>query len=1054
MRKMLLLSSLLLLLVGQVFAQVTIKGHVTDKVGDPLPGANIMIKGTTQGTITDVNGYYELPNVPPNSILVFTFIGMEPTEVTVNNKTVIDVKLFEDAQSLEEVVVVGYGEVKRANLTGSVVNIRADEIEDIPVTNLSTALEGKLVGVKISQSTGKPGASTSFSIRTESSFSTATEDPLFVIDGVISDQDAFDLLDASEVKSISVLKDAAAAVYGAKAAGGVVLVETKHGKKGKAKFSYSGTYGIAQATNFPDMMNSYDLATMYNEILDIYANEGESPKKSWYYADDELEAFKDLNYNWLDDVWNNAYQMKHSLNVSGGSERVNYFISGNYYDEKGHLDNLYAKRYSLRTNMDAKITKGLTASMSLSFYQGKSKYPNYYYEESENLLRSTYKSTLTALPWVPPTIDGLPVNNQTGYNIYGLINSGSAKSSVANTMNFQASLAYEVPFIEGLKLKLSYSRNEKSSRTKDYTQNYLQYNFPTSGTYNHIVVDTLSYKSTQEKDNNEGLTETSSTSSSYQLNASMSYNRTFGKHNVGGLLVYEQSESENEEFWVRVEGNADVQGYEYLWAFANGTEDNGSSASESGSLGVIGRLTYNYAEKYIFEGTFRYEASEKFAPGKRWGLFPAISGGWVLSKENFFSDNISFISFMKLRGSAGKVGNDNISSFQWKLTYDADGTGAVFGDSETNALTANNSGIYIPSITWQKTNSYNMGLDMRFWGDRINLSAEYYYRFTFDILERRLSEIPTTLGISETQKMPVENHGQMYAKGLEFTLGYEGTYRALKYYVEGRFSWDKHREVKIFQNPSVVGSWKDDTKNDPSNQPGYICEGIVRTQEQLNEILEEHPNYRISTDDTYKELEVGMLYYRDIRGNDYIDDDGLLAYTEPNDTIDSNDNTIIAQMTDAPYNFSYSLGASWKGLKVDFTFTGSFGFKTFVNKDEHLDMDPEDGISNVFDFYKDYWTNDNTDAAYPRPYAYGLEDQHSSFWMKDGTNLRLKTVNLSYSLPQKYLQKLKIPELRVYFTARNLWTIISPFDFKDPSVSKAYDYPLMRTYNFGINFTL
>jgi TonB-linked SusC/RagA family outer membrane protein len=1039
MRKSILIFTLILFITGQLFAQVTASGLVKDKSGEPLPGVNVIIKGTTQGTVTDGNGNYTISDVPAEGTLVFSFLGKANQEIVVGNQTKIDVIMEEDITNLDEVVVIGYGGVKRANLTGSVVDIKAEEIEDIPVSNLTTALQGRLAGVKIGQSTGKPGAATSFQIRTSSSYGEVSENPIFVIDGVIYDgirggQEKLDILDPSEIESISILKDASAAVYGARAAGGVVLIKTKTGEKGKTKINYSGSYGFAEAIKIPEMLSAYEHASMLNEIYDI-----EGTHFAWdYYAEDELEYFKTVDYNWLDGLWKSAGQNRHTLNVSGGSDKVRYFAGGSYYYETGNIDNLDVKKYSVRTNIDANITKDLVASLGLSINQRENKQPNYSEETQEGVLRDTYKQLLTTPRWVPPVIDGLPVDNDmVSWNPYGMMESGSYKSGRDNSANVIGALEYIVPFVKGLKLKVQYSYNQDNGKGKRYLQDYYIYNFPVAGTYRHIIVDTMPSTGIGRLVNNrESLQEKTEYSKGYQLNTSVSYSREFGEHDLNALLVYEQSEFESSEFSTELTG-AEIRGFDYMWAFNQANILNRSGASESGNLGYIGRLNYVYANKYIVEATFRYEASQVFHPDHRWGFFPAVSAGWVLSEENFFRNNVSVINFLKLRGSAGLVGNDGVRPFQWRHSYNTNTTGAIFGSELTNAIEAKNSGVITPSLTWQKSRSFNTGLDMRILESKVSFGVDYYYRLTYDILTDRGSSIPSTAGI---ENMPDENWGEMYAKGLEFELGYNGNITSnLKYFIKGIFSWDKHRKVVVFQNIATEGRWDDQRDHDPSNQPGWLCLGMIRTQEDLDAILAENPEYTIDE----KPPELGMLYYDDFRGENYSEG--------PDSVVNKWDKVILAEYTSPPYNYGISLGASWKGLSIDFTFKGEFGHKAFVSKDE---QELPTATFNVFSWWADHWTMDNPNATYPRPYDYGLVKQHSNFWMRDGHTLRLTNMNISYNLPGKIASAWGIPQLRIYFTTNNLWTVISPFDYKDPNVSRAYDYPMMRTYNFGVSITL
>ncbi|MBN1414484.1 MAG: TonB-dependent receptor [Bacteroidales bacterium] len=1057
MKKLIIIFSLILGASGYGLAQVIITGKVTDNNDDPLPGVTVMLKGTQRGTLTGEDGSYSLGNVSKEDIIVFSFVGMLSEEIAVGEQTVINTSLTPDITQLDEVVIVGYGDIKRANLTGAVVDMKAEELEDIPVGDLSAALDGKLAGVKISSSTGKPGEASVLTIRTTSSYGRVTEDVLYVIDGVISDATTFNLLDASEVESISVLKDAAAAVYGTRSAGGVVLVKTKRGKEGKPRFQYSGSYGIAQATKFPEMLSGPELATMYNDVLDIYKDYGRVTTYD-YFTEDEIAYFDSISgYNWIDELIKPATTEKHTLNISGGGERISYFVGGSYYKENGMTDMLNYSRYTLRTNLEANITKNLRASLGLNYSYHDKLEPNFATDNS-GVLREIYKQALTAPPWVPVSIDGLPVNNYVSSNPLALFQSGSYKNSYGNSTGIRAEIQYQIPFIEGLTLGFQYSRSEQNGRGKEYAQDFICYNFETTGTHRHIITEEIKASDPFEPHSNEeGLYESTDYGKNYQLNASLRYSKKLKAHDIAALLVYEQSETHTNRFTTKIRQSAAIDGYDYMWAFtSDDIWENGSGATESGNLGFIGRLNYGYAEKYLLEATFRYEASQKFHPDNRWGFFPAVSAGWVTSEENFFKNNISFINFLKFRHSFGIVGNDNLpNAFTWTPTFTGDATGAIIGDQLTSAIEARNGLVYIPSVHWQETNSYNIGMDMRFWRNQIRTSVDYYYRHTYGVFNRR-TNIPAIVGLSSDQRPPEENYGEASATGVEFELGYDGKTGNLGYSVDAIFSWDRTRELKMFQNPAVEGSWKDDRYNDPSNQPGYIALGIMRTQEQLNDWMAKYPDYTIDDGGIERPLELGMIYYKDIRGEEYIDSiTGKIAYLPPDGKITDADVTIIAKYTNPPYHYGFTLGLSWKGFKITGVFTGVFGHKVFISKDEQTTPDPTlEEINNVFSFWGDYWTEDNPDAEYPRPYAYGLAEQNTTFWMRDGHTLQLSTLNLSYNLPSHLSQKIKIPELRIYFTSRNLWTIINPFDHKDPSVSRGYDYPLMRTFNLGINITL
>lgn len=1055
MKKNIVVTILIILFTGHVFAQQKVSGVVKNIAGEPIPGVSVAIKDSgraLQGVITNIDGKYTVSNVHSNSKLVFSFVGMMTEEVIVGTQTTIDVTMIDDYKTLEDVVIVGYGAVKRENLTGSVANISSEEIKDIPAGDLSSTLKGKLSGVTIDRATGKPGAVSTFQIRESSSYGPAAETPLFVIDGIVRDQDAFDILDPTEVESISVLKDAAASVYGVRAAGGVVVIKTKGGKKGKPKINYSGSYGIGQGTDIPKMLTAYEHAKMLNDINDLKKSvDHQSVAVSSYFSDDELESFKNTDYNWLNEMWKNAYQTRHTLNLSGGNEKLTYFASGAVYNETGNIHQVTLDRYSLRTNIEGEIVKGLKANFGLSYDQKATQQPNYASESQDGVLRDFYKQLLTAPRWVPMEVNGNPVYNDKyiNWNPYGLVQSDNYKKSSSYNTSVNASLEYELPFIKGLSANIQYGQTQSSDRGKEFSQDYTGYNLVMSGDHKHIFNEQLD-GTTALFPNEPKLYMSTTNSQSYQLNTSLSYTRKFGKHDIKAILIYEQSEGTGSGF-TTTQLIQSLQGHDYPWAFNTSSLTLGSSDTETGILGYIGRLNYIYSEKYILEAAFREDASTNFAPNYRWGFFPSASAGWVLSSEDFFKEHFQAISFLKLRGSFGLLGNDKTPSFQWTQLYATGANGALFGSTMTNGISVRNSGILTPNLTWQRTRSYNLGMDLKLFNNKILFTTDYYYKYTYDIFDRRSNthdNIPLTVGIGSDY--PYENYGQMYAKGVEFELGYNGRINNdLSYTLNGKLAWNKAQRLRVFQSNQEKNTWRDYTRNDLSNQGGLISTGIIRTQAEVDAILAQNPNYTIGG----VKPAVGMLNYKDLHGSSY--------YDAPDGKIDGYDIGIIAKVTSPPYVYSFSCGATWKGLKLDFLFNGEFGHKVFIQKDEQVvkqgnnytDQVATDD-ENALSFWSDYWTPDNPNAKYPRPYKWGEDGQISTFWMRDGNTLRLTTATLSYNMPTKFSQKLGIPQFRIYVTATNLWTIISPYDYKDPSVSRAYDYPLIKSYNLGLNISL
>lgn len=1025
-----------------------VSGTVKDDLNTPLPGVNVVVKGTTTGTTTDADGRYALELADEENILVFSFIGYATQEVAVNNLTTIDITLLPDLKTLQEVVVVGYGEQKRANLLGAVSSVQPQDVEDNPAVNLSTLLKNRMPGVNIGQSSGKPGASTSIQIRKEGTWNQTK--PLFVIDGFIyQDQSAFDILDPTEVESISVLKDASASVYGARGANGVILVKTKRGKLGKPKISYSGSIGISQATKIPKMLNAYDHATMINDGL-VTLHQDDAPddpplqEDPSYYTSDELEYFKTHNYNWMDEAWKSSALTRHTLNISGGSDKIRYFVSGTYYNETGNFDELYAKKYTLRANIEADIAKNLKATWLLSNNYKTDERP-YFKSDQTDPMNETFKTLLQMPQWLPPFINGQPVGNNVIWHPMELINGGSYIRNKTNGINMNFALEYQVPVVQGLSVKVQYGRTNNNNFGKQYLQPYTLYNFGTTGEHNHILTDVVT--GTTVIKNNDRLYEAYDAGEQYQLNGYISYARVFGSHDMSAMVIYEQSENTTDNFYAQRE-NMLPGGVDELFAGSGDAKEAYGSGSEGGRMSYLGRLNYSYKGKYLMEGSFRYEASTKFAPSVRWGFFPAVALGWRISDEAFFANNVGFVNQMKLRASVGLLGSDDIgeNEYRWLQSYSYQpGKGALFGGT---SLGTGMQPKTLPNYggTWEKRLSYNYGFDASFLDGRVNMSVDAYYRNTYDILESRTNALPTTVGASLTR----ENHGVMHSRGVDIQLGYNGRIAGdWNYHVSANASWGQNKVIDKFQSPGAIGSWYDEIGKPSGAIVGLYATGIIRTQDELDKILAENPDYTIFE----MPLQLGMMNYRDIRGADS---------DEPDGKIDDNDRDNLHYSN--PVNVGLSLGASWKGLRIDLNFGGAIGGYDMVDKEVYKQTaitttpsdwknQPVSPVQSTLAIWKDHWTAENPNASMPRVYDNGA-DQASTFWLRSGTVIRLNVANVSYAVPKTFVDKLGIDQVRVFFTGTNLWLLKDDFGYKDPSLSLYNAYPMMKTYTFGLNLTL
>ncbi|WP_295768291.1 TonB-dependent receptor [uncultured Mucilaginibacter sp.] len=1043
MKKILLFLSLCIASIS-VFAQTrTITGTVvsSDK-NEPLVGVTIQVKGSPTATQTDVNGKYALKVTSlQNVVLTVKYLGYAYQERTLRvGENNFDVKLVQSNNNLDDVVVVGYGEQKKATVTGSIATIKAKDVEDIPAGNLSSLLVGRLPGVSIGGvASGRPGVNTAINIRAASSFGGVTP-TLFVIDGFVRDQAegqaAFDRLDPSEVESISVLKDGAAAVYGARAAGGVVLVKTKRGIEGKAKISYAGSYGVNNPVKIPDMLSAYDLARLVNENLRVNSPNTYQANR---YTDDELDAFRSLNYNWLDESFKNSTTQRHAVNIRGGSNKIGYFGSGTYYKELGNLKGTSYDKYTLRLGVDAEINKNLTASITLAADNNVNQIP-YINNEQAEPMNLTFASLLQTPRWVPVYINGLPVGQNTrglgiAHNVSAATNRNNYSRTTGNNTTLNASLNYKVPGVDGLKLGVIYNRNVSTAYNKSHRLNYTTYIFNTTGTNGHIITDQNPIA--RIINNGERLLEDYNGSNSYQLNGSISYDKKFGKHTINAIGLYEQSETSGQFLRAYRDGNL-VPGDERQEGFNPASTTSSSNQPISSRLSYIGRVNYNYSEKYLLEASFRYEGSLRFSPENRWGFFPAVAAGWRISEESFFKDNVKFVNNLKLRLSAGLLGNDAIATRQYEQSYGVATSGYLgLGSTQLTGLNPRRNGLILFQ-TWEKTRNYNAGIDVGF-TNNISATVDAYYKYTYDILTSRGSILPTSFGITSP---PSENFGRASAWGVDGSVNYNGKVgKEFGYTVGINGSWGRNRVLEIYQSAGAIGTWEDQVGKGFGGSVGYIALGMMRSQAEVDAFMAANPGYTING----QPLTPGMIYYQDVGGPNYSGPDGKIT---------ADDQRIIAPDRGS-LGFGINLGMTYKGFRIN-TNVGlnGIGAKTFYENDAIRPIQNTNAILNLPSFWSDFWSPENPNAAYPRPVNSAFTGERSTFWMRSAVTLNINTLDASYTLPANLTQKLGIPSLRLYFASRNLWRIINPLPYRDYALSSFVRYPTLRTFNFGLNIGL
>ena len=785
----------------------TQQGTVVDENGEPVIGATVKVEGTKDATVTDLDGNYKL-DVPKNGKVVVSYIGYKDM-VTTGGR----IQLEEDNSQLEEVVVVGYGTQKKAHLTGSVATVPVDEIQDLAAGGLASTLGGLVNGLGVSGGDARPGENARLSIRDTNSLgdvgSTAQE-PLFVIDGYIYPNDvkvgntyqnlgaeAFNNLDPSEVESISVLKDASAAVYGARAANGVILVTTKKGKMGKPSISYSGQFGFTDEVARPKMLSSYDYGRLYNAITAADPTNTSLNKKTALFQADELEAMKALNYDLLDKYWETGATMRHSVNVSGASDNVSYFGGISYFDQDGNLGKLDYNRWNYRAGIDVKISQWLSANLTVSGDYGKKNKPMLKVGGTSD--EKDYNLMLTRPRYIPEEVDGhyIPtfgpsnsaaVQNQN-YSFRVLQDNGDYTRTMTSNTSINAGLNYDFGWskiLKGLKLKFTYSKSINTDKNNQYGSSYTLYQMTRRyGSGEHMYTPTAGDDSTFDYlnfanfnaltlNNGDILSRQMIRTDNYQMNFTVQYSRDFGLHHVNGLFSIERSEAESELTYA-----SKTKPLEFTTGQDNSVKDGSEEdaqfrRSESGTMSYIGRINYAYANRYLLEFLLRSDASTKFSKKYGWGTFPAVSAGWVVSEEPWFQNSkaMSWVDFLKIRASYGLTGRDNLAPWQWMQVYATDANkGTVFGEGLGNdsgsriTINKNNSAVNV-MVHWDKSYKFNAGFDMQVLHSRLNIGFDYYYERNREMLMNLKEDVPGTVGSQSAST----NLGEMDNWGWELSL--------------------------------------------------------------------------------------------------------------------------------------------------------------------------------------------------------------------------------------------------------------------------------------------
>jgi len=1012
---------------------ITITGIVRDsKDGATLPGASVIIEGTTTGTTTDLNGQFKIDVPGPNTVLVISYLGYNPIRITVGDKTNLNIVLVQNLVQLDEIVVVGYGTQKKESVVGAISTVGSKELLQSPQTNISNALVGKLPGVLAVQRSGVPGEDqTTLRIRGVGTFS-GSQDPLVLVDGIEAQN--YNSIDPNEIESMSILKDASAtAVYGVRGANGVLIITTKRGKLGKPVVSITTNFATTQFINLRRNANSYEYAKTYNEALkyDSYVSGQYIPK----FSEMEIEKYRSQddpifypNTDWVDLVLKPfAPQTQINLNISGGTQKVKYFFSAGYLNQESLFTNtslstewdprIKFKRFNFRSNFDFDVTKRLTINMNLSA-QNENRLGQV--QSAGWIMYQVYKAGPTFSPGI---VDGMLVNLYKTFdgNPLDYLISRGYNSEYSNYMNGSARLNYLLDFItKGFSFHATISYQNFNSQQKSYNKGLIHYK------PNRLADSTIVYIP-QEAPSAFSFSENIGKNRRTYGEIGFDYARSFGGHNIAGLILYNQSKLYDPNL-------------EYL--------------VPNGYQGIVGRVTYDYKKRYLAEVNLGYNGTENFAEGNRFGLFPAFSLGWVVTQEKFFPKN-KYVTNLKIRGSYGEVGNDKIggqrflyrpSSYYYldktqpSNFYTTSYNFGTVGSSYNNYTVSVEGKIGNPDLTWERAKKSNIGIDLGLWDDKILITADVFMEKRDNILAQ-MGTIPDIVGISD---LPSYNLGKMQNSGFDGDITYRNRIRNnFSYWVKANYTY-AHNIVQFKDEVTRPFSYQYSTGQRYGQPFGLIAEGFYNTWEEIND-----PNRPVSIWQNNK-LQPGDVKYRDVNG------DGIINM----------DDYVPIRYSNFPEKIAgISFGFNFKGFDYSMLFQGATNVSLMTQSTQKKGFYQDGGIAQYL--VDKSWTQERYDNGlpieFPRYTASPTEHnyQSSTLWLKDASYIRLKNIEIGYSFSERALKRVGITSTRIYINGNNLLTWDNLLPGQDPEMpdysldpsnaSTGEPYPATMIFNVGLN---
>lgn len=998
----------------------TIKGIVIDEKGEPIIGASIKEKGTTNGTVTDADGSFTLTLVQERPTLQISYLGFIAQEVVVGSSSEIRIVMKENQTDLDEVVVVGYGTMKKVNLTGSISTLKYNkELENRPITDASQALSGKVSGVWVSQNSGQPG-SDGATIRIRGYGTLNSASPLVLIDGV---EGRLAELNPGDIASITVLKDAAsAAIYGSRAANGVVLVETKKGEGGKVTVNYNGYVGMQQ------LGRRYDLISNSAEFMDLWNTANINSGKAALFPEETVEAFRNgtdpykyPNTDWFDEVYRTAFTTQHNLSVSVGNEKSSTFVSLAYLQNNGIVRNTNSERYSLTLNNETKVKDWLTIGGRVRLMRKTTNTP---YDGIGRVVTMMANGYPFATPYLQ---DGKTYGGTQALYLSGnkagepIVDTRNPFPDLYNGLNqatnsfMKGNVFMTINFMKGLSLTAQYNGQYNNNLVDRYNQ--LAYSY----------TDLDGSNKTKPLDYPTTLSISRSTSDEYisTFFTNLNFNRTFGIHELSGVLGYQQ-ESTVIKTSSAQKSDPPKDNLHQVDAGTSNTIATGNK-SELRMMSYFGRINYSLMGKYLVEANFRADASSRFAKGNRWGYFPSFSAGWRLGEEDFIKD-LGVFDNLKIRASWGKLGNQNIGSYFPYLSVITQSDANSYNFNNTLAPGAAITGLVDHDITWETTTSTDFGLDLSFLSNRLNIETDYFVKNTTDILVQL--PIPSVLG---GLTAPYENVGKMKNKGFELNVGWQDRIQSigLSYRVSANLTYVDNKVTKFRggDSPDQLNLIREGYSY--KTLYGYISEGVYQTNEEAREHMKNN-GYTPTA---------GDLKYKDVNG------DGKLDYRDKQEI----GNTIP--------KYTYGIGGEigWKNFDLNFQFSGIAGVHGYTQNQWTEPLSVSGG--SITKRWKDAWTKENPSSTLPHIKVNdSWNRQQSSFWSCNMSWFKLKNIQLGYTVPKSLVDKMTIQRLYVYVNATDLFTLVSSkyegFDPERDTFTSGYShYPIPRVFTLGVNVT-